>query len=594
VLTGDGEGYGAVQKGGLSPLHRGRAAGGEGVKMAFHAKSLRFSALLALVSGCTGLFDAPAPGSATLPSCLEHGTEVLGGAPLRRITRFEYNNTVRDLLGDETQPANALPGEERGNGFGNAAEAQSVSTLLAEQYGAVGEGVARRATESSERLAQLAPCAAEVDASTSREAEVACVRSFVESFAPRAYRRPLDADEIAELMELQQAIRAGSDFRTSIASVIEAVLQSPDFLYRIETGVPDGHRPDVRRPTGYEMATRLSYFLWGTMPDETLMAAAEAGELDSPPGVHRHASRMVEDPRARATVRFFFDNLLPISSLADLARDPAQFPMFSSQMGAAMREETQQLLEHELFEGSGSWEAAITAPYTFVNEALANFYGMDGVTGDEFRRVPVDTSQRLGILTHASVLTGTTHSNVTSPVVRGAYFAKTLLCIYIPLPTAETVGEELLDQITPPDPDSGATARERYSAHSENPVCASCHVKMDPLGLALENYDPVGAWRSHENDVLIDASGAVPGVPGEVAGPVELVRRIAGTRQTHACFTQHWMTFALGRLLGELDACAQRHLEHAFVSSGYDVRQLLVSLTQTDAFLYLPADRGWP
>ncbi|MEJ7733272.1 MAG: DUF1592 domain-containing protein [Polyangiaceae bacterium] len=503
-----------------------------------------------------------------------------GPAPLRRLTRFEYNNTVRDLLGDTTLPANAFPSEETGNGFGNDANAQSVSSLLAETYGTVAEGVAQRATETPTALGKIVDCAGTVDGSDAA-AEKPCVRTLIEKLATGAFRRPVLAAEVDELVALYDLLRADADFPTSVAAIIEAVLQSPDFLYRVELG--QGDTGKVRRPTGHEMASRLSYFFWGTQPDADLLAAAESGELDTAEGVVAQAERMIDDDKAKQVIRFFFDNLLPISNLSQLERDEALFPTYSAAIGAAMREETQRFLEYEIFEGPGSWKDALVAPYTFLNGPLAEFYGVEGVSGDEWQKVDLDTSQRLGLLTQAGMVAGTIHSNMTNPVTRGSFLVQKIMCRKIPLPTGDIAAK-----IKPPNPDSGDTARERYSAHSADPICQSCHQHMDPLGLALENYDPVGLWRDQENGVTIDASGGVPGMEGGTKTPIELVRKISESPETRECFPAQWMNFAYGRTLTDADECVQGEVQAAFAESGQNIRQLLVQLTQTDAFLYLP------
>lgn len=517
-------------------------------------------------------------------SC-EDGAVHPNRAPLRRMTRFEYNNTVRDLLGDDTSPANAFPSEEIGNGFGNDADAQAVSSLLAEQYATVAEGIATRATETPAALAALHACTSDIDDATATATETECVRTWLSGFLPRAYRRPVTTDEVDELIELHQTVRGGAPFASGVAAVIEAVLQSPEFLYRVEWGITDAD--GNRRPSGHEMASRLSYFFWGTMPDDTLLAAADSGELETDAGVRSQAERLLDDDRSRQVVRFFFDNLLPIASLSQLERDAALYPTYSAQIGAHMREETQQFLLHEIFdaEGSGTWEGALTAPYTFVNEALAAYYGISGVTGETFQKVDLDTSKRLGLLTQAGMVAGTIHSNTTNPVVRGSFIVQKIMCNRIPLPTGD-----LLKQVKPPDPYSGATARERFSKHSEDPVCASCHKLMDPVGLALENFDPVGLWRDQENDVEIDASGSLPGIEASFDGPVELARVIAAAPATHECFAVNWSNFALGRTLDAGDVCTKDRVIDDFVASGSNVRELLLSITQSDAFLYLPSE----
>lgn len=528
--------------------------------------------------GDGGSDDGGDEGDDGVPTCLpEGGTE---RASLRRLTRFEYNNTVRDLLGDDTSPANALPSEELANGFGNDADAQSVSSLLVETYNTVAEDIALRATETPTQLAALSSCAGDVTAATSEGEADSCTRTLLEGFLPRAYRRPVEGAEIDELVELATAIRAETDFATGVAGALEAILQSPDFLYRVEQGFIDGN--GSRRPTGHEMASRLSYLLWGTMPDEDLFAAAEAGELESGSGVLEHAERMLADERSRPVVRFFFDNLLPISALSQLERDAELYPTYTAAVGAAMREETQTFLAHEIFEGPGTWDHALTAPYTFVNETLAEFYGIEGVTGDEFVKVDLDTSQRLGLLTQAGIVAGTIHSNETNPVVRGAFLMRNVMCTEIPLPEGD-----VLEEVKPPDPGSGATARERYSQHSEDPVCSGCHALMDPVGLALENYDAVGAWRDTENGVTIDPSGEVPGV-APVDGPIALVETIASAQKTHDCFALKWADYAYGRSSGPQDQCTVGQLREQFSESGHDIQQLLLDLTQTDDFLFMP------
>jgi hypothetical protein len=505
-----------------------------------------------------------------------------GRAPIRRLTRFEYNNTVRDLFGDTTLPANSLPPEELGNGFGNDADILSVSGLLAEQYGSVAEGVAARATATPGALARLGSCASTLTAET----EGACARTIIESLAPRALRRPLAPSELDELFALEQAVRATPDatFATAISGVIEALLQAPDFLYRVELGVPDRVRPELTRPSGDEMAARLSYFFWGTLPDDILRDAARTGELLSADGVLAQAARMLDDPRSRPVIRFFFDNLLPISGLTDLQRDPALFPAFSSELGAAMREETQRFLEYEIFEGGGTWPSILTAPYTFVNGLLADFYGMAGVTGSEFVQAPLDTSQRLGLLTQAAVMTGTVTTNRSNPVLRGSFVLNRLLCSKLALPT----DPEVLAMVQVPDDTTGATARERFSKHSSQTVCRSCHQYLDPVGFALENFDPIGQYRTEENGVTIDASGTMPGTEEPIANAVDLARWLAESAASQSCFALHWLEFAQGRTMGRDDACTREAVDTAFEQSGYDVKELLLALTQTDAFLYYP------
>ncbi|MEZ0311053.1 MAG: DUF1592 domain-containing protein [Myxococcota bacterium] len=526
---------------------------------------------------CTGTIGDTGPsllgGAALLPQTIR--------APLRRLTRREYDNTVRDLLGDTTSPARALPSEEIGNGFGNDASSLSMSTLLAEQYANVAEDVATRATATAEALARWAPC---VVAAASADEE-SCMRATLASFLPLAFRRPVEQAEVDELVLLQKEVRDSGTYAGSVAAVLEAILQSPDFLYRIELGEPDPEHGDRRRLTAHEMATRLSYLFWGTTPDPGLRGLAASNDLSTPEQVRAQAALMLDDPRARPMVRTFFNGLLPVAALGDAHRDAALFPRFNATIASLMRQETEQFAEHVIFEGEGDWVTLMTAPYTMVNDELAAYYGMSAVSGSAFRKAAVDTTKRRGLLLLGGVLTGTTHSNHTSPVTRGAYVMRKMMCVDIPLPPSE-----LADKITPPPPYSAPTARERFSQHSVDPVCATCHQLMDPVGFTLENFDAVGMWRNRENDVTIDASGKLPGYEEGVGGPVDLVNAIAASEDGPACFTRQWLSFAYGRSFDTKDKGTLQAVTTAFADGGYDIKELVLAFTQTDSFLYLPRE----
>jgi hypothetical protein len=519
---------------------------------------------------------------AEIPAQCMDGSLHSGRSPLRRVTRFEYSNTVRDLLGDTTSPGNGLPPEDIGTGFGNSADAQSVSSLLAKSYRDVAEAVAIRATDPA-AIGKLLPCATGATAAT----QDACASTFIDSFASKAYRRPLAATESDELLALEKAVTAKTDFPTGIASIIATVLQSTDFLYRIEFGT-DTVSGNVKHLTGDEMATRLSYFLWGTMPDDTLRNAAKSGELGTPNGVLTNASRMLDDQKSRPVVRFFFDNLFPLSILTGLDRDKTLFPAFNGTLAGYMREETQTFLEYMIFQNPGSsWKDAFLADYTFVNGPMAQFYGINGVTGNTFVKTPIDTTKRIGFLTQAGMMTGTITTNKSNPVLRGSFIINKLLCRHISLPTDPAI----LAQVKVPEDTSGATARERFSKHSTQAICATCHKNIDPFGFTLENFDPIGQWRDDEGTTPIDTKVTLPGGGPMVNGPVEMVKAIAGTDEAQTCFASHWLDFAYGRSVSDdADECTIAIVNSAFKKADYNVKQLLLNLTQTDAFLYYPGN----
>lgn len=497
-------------------------------------------------------------------------------SPLRRLNRFEYNNTVRYLAKVTDSPANLFPPENVGSGFGTDASQQSASSGLIEKYFDTARSMAAALT-SPARIAELAPCAVAPAAAD----EAACARTVIEGFVPKAFRRPLEAGEADGLAQLFQTVRTGgSSFSSSLAAVLEAIFQAPEFLYRPEHGKPIPGRTDMKQPTDHEMASRLSYLFYGSMPDDELMAAANSGQLSTQEAVRAQADRMLKDDRARDVVRYFFDSLLPIQALGDLTRTE-NFGGFSQEIGHLLRQETQTFLADHVFNG-GKWPDVFTAPHTFVNEKLAAYYGIPGVTGDTFQKVPLDGVKRAGLLTQAGVVSGPIHSDPNNPVVRGVFVLDKLMCIKISTPPAA------LGTIIPPDPALGGTARDRYTAHSAKPACVACHQMIDPIGFALENFTSVGQWQEMENGKVIDVRVESPQL-GSFNGAVELGQRMAQSEDVTACFATNWANFAYGRGTDEQDACTMLQLQTAFASSNFTIKDLLMGLTQTNTFLYMPA-----
>jgi hypothetical protein len=537
--------------------------------------------------GSAGSVGPSGGGGAATSACVGQ-TGIPELMPARRLTRAEYNASVAVLLGDKTSPATSLPPELIGNLFSNDSAQQPVSADLVLGYNNIAADIATRATTGTQ-LATLAPCAA---SATNAATQDSCAQTLIQNFAAKAYRRPLTAEEATDLLTLEKSVTATGTFTSGLAAVIEAVLQSPDFLYRIEQGVPDPANPALRRPSGDEMATRLSFLFWGVGPDDALRTAATSGELLTTEGVLKNAQRLLGDDRSHAVVKYFFDSLFPITSLSDQARSTTLYPKFSPQIGSYMRQETEMFLENEIFKGTGTWPSVLTADYTYVNGPLAAFYGINNVTGNEFQKVQLDTTKRLGLLTQGGVMTGTSVTNSTNPVLRGSFVVNKLMCLNISLPADPA----LLAQVKVPEDVAGSTARERFSAHSKQPVCNSCHALMDPIGFALENYDAVGQYRTTEGGQTIDASGKIPDVGAEthqkIVGGVQLARQLAESETAQRCFAQHWLEYGYGRTLKQTPAelCLQEKLNTAFKASGYNVKQLLLDLTQTPAFLYMPSE----
>ena len=502
-------------------------------------------------------------------------------ASMRRLTRFEYNNTVRDIFKITTRPADALPGEEVGNGFGNDADALGVSRLLIDGYRMVAHTIALQVAPDNAKAATFAGCPSPLNEST-------CSSKLIAGLGPKAFRRPLEARETTSLASIYSTIRMTGDFAAGARAVIERILQSPQFLYRIEFGEAVDGNATLMRPTPYEMASRLSYLFWGSAPDQQLLDAAAAGELRTKADILAQAQRLVADPLAKDVARFFHGQLYGIRGLDALVRDVNFYPTFKPGMGALMRQETEQFIDHVVWNGTGSFNELMTAPYTFVNSTLATFYGMSPVTGDAFTKVNVDPSKRLGLLTQASILALTTPGSRTDPVVRGKWVYNNMLCRSVPDPPPGI----------PPvaDPSPGITTRQRFEQHRSSDQCKGCHMMLDPIGFGFENYDGVGLWRDLDNGLPIDASGNVPNtdIAGPFYGAVELARKLGESRDAQNCYVGKWLVYAYGRVETAQDGCTRLALQDAFAAAGGNIKQLMVALTQTDAFLYGPAPTSQP
>jgi hypothetical protein len=493
-----------------------------------------------------------------------------GASPIRRLTAWEYDATIADLLGDDSHPSEGFP-QEGGSGFDNNADVSSVTWLMANKYMLAAEAIAERAVAD---LPGLLSCDAATDG---------CVEGWIESFGPRAWRRPLTPDELASLVALYEGNLAAYDTSAAVSLTLQAMLQSPYFLYRVELGVP-GESGEAAVPLDdWEMASRLSYFLWGSMPDEALFSAAASGALSSRDEIEAQARRMLDDPRARRMVSHFYEQWLGYHELDFVDKDTAMFAGWTPEIAQRQRAEAEAFLDHVMFDDDATLQTLLTAPYTFADAELASWYGLPAP--DATGKVTSDDIELSGILSLGGVLSVHSKTNSTNPIGRGLFVREQLLCT-IPPPPPDDV------DIVPPTPDPNATTREQYEQHREDPACAGCHVLFDPVGFGFEHYDATGRWRTTENGFDIDASGelAATDVDGDFVGARELGERLAGSEQVAGCVARQWFRFAYGRSESEeLDACNLETIDAAFAESGHDMRELLVALTQTDAFLFRTA-----
>jgi hypothetical protein len=500
------------------------------------------------------------------------GTAAPGPAPIRRLTGFEYDNTIEDLLGDTSKPGRDFP-EEGGSGFDNNADVSSVSRLHAEKYMRAAEDISERATQD---LVGLLGCDPAAD-------ESGCVHSWITSFGARAWRRPLTDDEVAGMMAMFTGARATYDARQSSALVLEAFLQSPHFMYRVEFGLPGAG--EVVELADHEMASRLSYFLWASMPDEELFAVAAQGELHTREQVDAQARRMLDHPRARAMVLHFHEQWLDYAEIDALEKDPAAFPDYTLDIAASQRAEIDAFIDHVVWDGEGTLGALLSAPYTYVDDALATYYGLPAPGGTGMQQVMPQDRDVAGVLTQGAMLAVQARSGETHPIKRGLFVREQLLCTIPPPPPADL-------NVFPPPADPNATTRERYEQHRNDPACSGCHNLMDPIGFGLENFDGTGRWRTTENGLDIDASGELTGtdVDGPFIGAKELADRLATSKAVSDCVSTQWFRWAYGRTENpDIDACNIDDLQTRFDDADHDMRELLVALTQTDAFMFRPA-----
>lgn len=526
-------------------------------------------ALAAGIGACTGEITDPgaAPG-AVQPGGKSSGLCAAGAAPLRRLTRTEYDNTVRDLLGDASKPASAFPEDETLTGFASGA---SVSPLLAELYMTTAEQLAQTAVSKLSTLMACDPKASGEDA---------CVREFIRDFGKRAFRRPLTNTEIDELFAVYAAERKIESFDASVELLIAAFLQSPRFLYRPELGAVSGATTTRVPLSSHEVASRLSYFLWQTMPDDELFALADAGELESAEVVADQARRMLSDQRAKDGVLEFFGQWFHLNQLDNITKSATAYPDFDAATAAAMKEETRRFLEDLMWEGDGRIGTLLTASHTFVNADLAPLYGVTPPSGSGFVRVTLDPTVRAGVLTHPGMMTIWSGAEQSSPVLRGLFVREAFLCQTPPPPPENLV-------VVPPDPDPSSSTRDKYLQHMKDPACKQCHTLMDPLGFAFEHFDAVGKYRTKDNGFPVDAKGEVLetlDADGPFEGAVELGAKLAQSRQVKECVARQWFRFAVGRPDQDEDACSLSKVYDALEAADGDMREAVVAIVKTEAF----------
>jgi hypothetical protein len=555
--------------------------------------------------GCTGNIDqgAGAPNTGTggnggtvkppvgpmtppdpMAGALMDKDTVPGTNPLRRLTLLEYKNTIRDLLGiaaDQVSIAglagdqeSSLSGFVKGSILTTGNDARALMTSA--------DGAAKLIEGN---LGKVLPCSPVPSAAADQDA---CVGKFIDQFGLRAFRRPLSSTEGDGLRKLYQDQRAlGGTFEQTIVTMVSTMLQSPAFLYHWELGATKPIREGALvRYNPYEIASKLSYLFWSTMPDDKLFELAKMGGLTAPDQIAVEAKRLVMDPRAKDAIRDFHFQWLEIAGLSDMPKDPG-FKDYSPAVAQAMANETREFVSDVFFGARPTLETLFTSTTSFVDPALGKIYGAT-VTGQGMQKVTLDAAQRAGILTQGSFLAVKADAGDSLPPRRGDAILHRALCIDLEVPPNIVV-----PAVAEPNPMQ--TTRQRFEVHGNSDCAKSCHAFIDPIGFAFENYDAVGAYRTMENNQKIDASGTIDlPLSGKVSfkNAIELAGFLAKAPESRDCMVRQWMRYGLGRHEAKTEEPSFKVLQQAFMTSGYNLRELLVSLTKTRAFTHRALSDG--
>ena len=523
----------------------------------------------------TGLGGSGGTVDPVVMNCMaSNGILNAGLTPARRLTRDQFNNTVRDLIGATGTPADALALDEKIGPFNSNAIAPVDDTLVQQHA----ELAASLALAAKARMAQISPCDLNSDTGTS----TTCATRFVTEFGKRAYRRPLDASEISAYVSLYTLGKQGADAANAFRLVVEAMLQSPFFLYHHDVGATGTPQAGTIPITPHELASRLSYFLWNTMPDDTLFARAADGTLATDQVLTSEVQRMLASDKAAATVSLFHRQWLDLTELPDQTKDPAVYPRYNAALGDAMMQELAMYSDYVVRKGDGLLKTLLTSNMAFPQGGLFDLYGVTQPTGFKVGDpVMLDGSKRAGILTQAAFLTRWAHGNQTSPVHRGKLVRLNVMCGYVPPPPVNA-------NTTPPAPTTSTSTRERFAQHDADPNCGGCHQLMDPIGLGFETFDAIGAFRTMDGLGPVDATGNIvmggPDLDGKFNGPVELAQRLANSQAVSNCMVNQWFRYSMGRMESTNDACSIQGIREAFTASGGNIRELLARVALSPAF----------
>jgi len=522
--------------------------------------------------GGAGGSSSMMPGATPLTFNCKAGSIDPGPSPMKLLSRAQYLNSVRDLVGTVTGLDSALGASSNASAFGLVQP--DVAQVDLENYRNAATAVAASVVANSTLMNQLAACAM---TAVKRD----CAKTFVQGFAARAYRAPVtDAADVELHLKLFD-VGAKVSYAHGIELLIQGILQAPRFLYRVEIGTGEKVSETAVKLSPYELASRLSFSVWDSLPDAKLTTAASAGALATKEGVSAQLQWMLQDEKGKGMVRRFLENWIHLPDLDNSAKDATLYPQWTSTtLKASMKGQASAFFDDLLAHQGGKLSTLLTSSTVFVNKDLASYYGTTG--GDTFTAAPGTAGTTSGILTLPAFLALMAKPSESSPIYRGKFVREQMLCQLLPAPPANIP--------KPPDVTPGVSTRERLKQHETNPSCSGCHQLMDPIGFGFENYDSLGKYRTMDGSGAVDASGELIGtneIDGKFNGVAELGQKLSQSETVRQCMARQWFRFALARFeQPAIDDCSMKGLVDTFEAAGADLTTLPKAIVESDAFQY--------
>lgn len=554
------------------------------------------AALLAL-SGCNGSLmgtvgespgvDSPASGGSAMTTtpgggaggtappidtldCSKHVVDP-GPSPMQLLSRQQYLNTVKELAGDVPGVEQALGDDVVASAFGLVQP--DVTQVQLEHFQKAAGVIAAAIVGTPATLDEIAPCAAGAVPGD-------CAKNLVQKFGALAYRAPItDSVDIARHLQLFD-VGSATSYAHGVEMLLQGMLQSPRFLYRVEIGTTEKISETAVKLSGSELAARLSYTLWDSPPNDELNQAVAAGELATKEGVAAQLAWMLQDARGQKLVNRFLETWTHIAAVDNLVKNPDLYPEFqASGFRASLRGQAAAFFDDLLTRQGGKLSALFTSPTVFYNNDLGAYYGVTGA--DRFQSLQKTDGTAAGILTLPAVLAVQGKPNESSPIYRGRFVREVLLCQQLPSPPPNIPSA--------PEVMPGVSTRGRSAQHEVDPSCAGCHQLLDPIGFGFENFDTLGRYRTMDAGKPVDASGnvvATRDIDGPFNGVAELGKKLAASGEVKECVTRQWFRYAINRFEQPLDGCTMQSVLESFDAAGDDLNSLPGAIVQTDAFLY--------